>query len=254
MSEMDHAVRSAVSELASQLGPPLRDELKASFSELTGHVESFRRSLQEISSAMGASQDNLKLAADELLPKIKTAEKELEAATKNFRDSAQSLRGGFFEKLDIRIADIMSSSEKIVASLSGELSYLSNDLRVVEKVLKESSVNLTDTSEKLDGTTVGLRKEIDNWNGLLRATSHAHSKELEALSAEVSELIKNMKNRLLEEVDEHINARDNRVRQDIAESGAVLTQLLKRTERIEKFVWLAACAIAAAIVAIFFLI
>ena len=238
MNDMDHATRFAISELASKLGEPLREELKTSFSELGGHIGSFRKTLHEISSSMSDSQDSLKLTVSELLPQIETARKELETATENFSDLAQSIKGGFFEKLDASIADIISSSEIITKSLSGELSYLSNDLRDVEKTLEKSSLNLTDTSQRLDNTTIGLRKEIDNWNGLLRATSHAHSKELEALSAEVSELIKNMKNRLLEEVDEHINARDNRVRSDVAENKAVLTQLFNRTVRIEKSLWL----------------
>ena len=253
MSNMDHTTRHAISALASQLGEPLRDELKVSFSELTGHVELFRKSLQEISSSMSESQGSLKLAANELLPKIDSARKELETATESFKDSAQSLRGGFFEKLDARITDIIDSSEKIASSLSDELSSVSNDLRLVEEVLEKSSASLTDTSQKLDSTTAGLRKEIDNWNGLLRATSHAHSKELEALSSEVSELIKNMKNRLLEEVDEHINARDNRVRQDIAENNAVLAQLSKRAARIEKSLWVMEGILVLAVI-IFFLL
>jgi len=252
MNDMDHATRHAISELASKLGQPLREELKASFSELEGYVSSFQQALHEISSSMSDSQDNLKNAANELLPQMETAKKELETATKDFSDLAQSLKGGFFEKLDTSLAIIMSSSEKIAESLSGELSYLSNDLQGLGKVLEKSSLNLTDTSQKLDSTTIGLRKEIDNWNGLLRATSHAHSKELEALSAEVSELMKNMKNRLLEEVDEHINARDNRVRRDIAENNAVLTQIFKRTVRIEKFLWLTEGILALTVIIILF--
>ena len=254
MNNMDHVTRHAISELASQLGQPLRDELKVSFSELAGHVELFKRSLQEIFSSISGFQDNLKIAADELMPGIKTAKKELENVTRNFKDSVQSLKGGFFEKLDARITDIMSTSEKTAESLNTELSHISKDLRLVEKVLEKSLNSLADTSQKLDNTTIGLKKEIDNWNGLLRATSHAHSKELEALSTEISELIKNMKNRILEEVDEHINARDNRVRQDIAENNATLTRLFTRTARIEKTLWAVEGILVLAIVIIYFLL
>ncbi|MCL2768111.1 MAG: hypothetical protein FWE49_05255, partial [Synergistaceae bacterium] len=248
MSEMDHTTRNAILELASQIGQPLRDELKASFFELAGHFELFRKSLQEISSSMNGSQDSLKLAANELLPKIETAKRELEIATEIFREAVQSLSEGFFEKLDVRIADIVNNSGKITESLSGELSYLSNDLRSVERVINENSLNLTDTSKKLDDTTVGLRKEIGNWNGLLRATSHAHSTELEALSTEISELMRNIETRLLEKVDEHINARDNRVRQDISKNNAMLTQLLTHTARLEKSLWFGGILVVAVIV------
>jgi len=254
MNDMDHTTRHAVSELASKLGQPLRDELKASFSELAGYVESFRRSLEEMSSSMSDSQDSLKLAANELLPKIEAAKKELETATENFSDFIQSLKGGFFEKFDNRISDFMNSSEKVVNTLNGELSHISTNLRMIEEVLEKNSNNIIETSQRLDNTTFGLRKEIDNWNGLLKATSRAHSKELEALSIEVSELIKNMKNRMLEEVDEHINARDNRVRQDITENSAVLTQLSKRTQRIEKSLWLIEGVLVLAIIIILFLL
>jgi len=254
MNNMDHATRHAISELASQLGQPVRDELKASFSELAGHVESFRQSYQEITSIMNISQNNLKFATDELLPKIDNAKKELEFATKSFRDSAQSLKSGFFENLDFRIDAIISSSEKIVNSLSSELSNISDDLQTVKIVFEKSSVNIAQTSKKLDDTTVELRKEIDNWSGLLRATSLAQSKELEAMSAEVSELLVNMKSRLIKEIDEHINARDNRVRQDMAENREVLMQLFKRTARTERLVWIAVCTIILTIIVINFLI
>ena len=254
VTDMDHATQHAIAELASQLGQPLRDELKVSFSELVGHVELFRQSLQEISSSMRVSQGNLEIAANELLPKMEAAKRELETGVKNFSDSAESLKGGFFKNLDVRITAIVDNSEKIVSSLSSELSNISNDLRTVEIVLEKSSTNLVETSQKLDNATVGLRKEIDDWNGLLRASNHAHSKELEALSSEVSELIINMKTRLLEEIDEQINARDNRVRQDIAENNVLSIQLFKRIERIEKFFWTAVCIIVLLLILIQFLL
>lgn len=250
---MDHATQHAISELASQLGQPLRDELKLSFSELVGHVELFRQSLQEISSSMRASQDNLKIAADEILPKMEAAKKELEAGVKSFSNSVDSLKSSFFKDLDVRITEIGSNSEKIVSLLSSELSNISNDLRMVEIVLEKNSLNLVETSQKLDNAKVGLKKDIDDWNGLLRASSHAHSKELEALSNEVSELIINMKTRLLEEIDEQINARDNRMRQDMAENNVILMQLLKRIVKIEKFIWTAICIIVLLVIVIRFL-
>jgi hypothetical protein len=243
VKDMDHVTQHAVSELASQLGQPLREDLKLAFSELVEHVELLRQSLQEISFSMRASQGNLEIAADELLPKMEAAKRDLETSVKSFSDSVESLKGDFLGNLDIRVTAIVNNSEKIVGSLSGELSQISNDLRMVEKVLESASLNLTETSQKLDSSTVGLRKEIDNWNGLLRASSHAHSKELEALSALVSELIINMKTRLLEEIDEQINARDNRVRQDMAENNVILMQLFKRVIRIERFIWIAVCII-----------
>jgi RNA processing factor Prp31 len=243
VKDMDHATQHAISELASQLGQPLREELKLTFSELVEHVEWFRKSLHEISSSMSASQGNLEIAADELLPKMEAAKRDLETSIKSFSDSVESLKGDFLNNLDIRVTAIVNNSEKIVGSLSGELSHVSNDLNMVEKVLEMTSNNLTETSQKLDSSTAGLRKEIDNWNGILRATSHAHSKELEALSTLVSELIINMKTRILEEIDEQINARDNRVRQDMAENNIILAQLFKRIVRIERFIWAAVCII-----------
>jgi len=254
MNNTDHTTRLAISELASQLRQPLRDELKISFSELAGHVELFRQSLQEIASAMKTSQNSLKVATDGLLPNIESAKKELETATKNFSDTVQYINGSFFKNLDLRITAIIDNSERIVGLLSSELSVISNDLRAVEEALESNRVNLVETSRKLNDTTVGLSKEIDNWSGLLRATSHAHSKELEALSAEVSELITNMKSRLLTEIDEQINARDNRIRQDMAENNAIIKQLFLRTVRIERFIWIAVPILVLTIIVICFLL
>ena len=254
MKDMDHVTSHAISELASQLGRPLRDELKFSISELNSHIELFRKSLQEISSSMKDSEDSLKFAARELLPKIKVARNELDSAVNVFNDSAQSLKGGFFENLDIRIDALMEKNERIVSTLRDELSNISKDLRLVEKVLEKSSSNLTETNQKLDKTTSVFRKEIDNWNGLLKATSHAQTKELEAFSSEISELINSMKNRVLEEIDEKINLRDNRVRQDIAENNVIFIQLLNRVARIEKFIWAIACIMTLTIIIVLFLL
>ena len=254
MKDMDHVTTHAISELASQLGQPLRDELKFSFSELNRHIELFQQSLQEISSSMKNSEDSMKLAAHELLPKIEVAGQELESAVQKFSDSAESLRSGFFENLDIRITTVMENNERVVDSLRAELSNISSDFRLVEKVLEKSSNNLTETNRKLDSTSSEFQKEIDNWNGLLKATSHAHTKELEALSSEISELLNNMKSRLLEEIDEQINLRDNRVRRDIAENNVMFSQLLNRVARIEKSIWAITCIITITIIIVCFLL
>jgi len=254
VKDMDHVTRNAILELTSQLGQPLRDELKIAFSELVGNVEKFQKSLQEMSSSMRDSQGKLIIAADELLPKMEAAKKEFENGVKNFSDSAESLRIGFFKDLDNKIIIIMNSCEKIVSSLSGELSYISDDLRTAREILEKSSKSFAETGQKLEDTTAGLRKKIDDWSGLLRATGHAHSKELEALSSEVSELIINMKMRVLEEIDEQVNARDNRIRQDMAENNEMLMQLLKRSIRIERFIMTVLCVIVLLVIVTHFLL
>ena len=247
MKDMDHVTSNAISELASQLGRPLRDELNS-------HIELFQQSLLEMSSSMKKSENSLMYAANELLPKIEVAKKELDSAVQCISDSSESIRGGLIESLDDKITAILDNNERIVNSLRDELSSVTRDLILVENALDESSNNLTGTNQDLANKAAVFMDEIENWNGLLKARSHAQTKELEALSSEISELINNMKSRLLDEIDEQIDLRDNRVRKDLAENNAIYKQLFYRIARIEKSVWVVASIIALTIIIVLFLI
>lgn len=179
MRDMDHAAKNAVSQLASELGGHLREEISQ-------NAQFFKNTMIEAAESIEEAQKNLQEAAD-----------------------------GLFEKLDGRIVVFEKNSENVASSL--------NDI------------------------ASGFGKEIGNWVGFLSATSHAHSKELDALSSEMSELFKSMKAKLLSAVDEQISVRDGKMQQEIKETktaiAALSAQIEERGKKFEKNVRLLMCVL-----------
>lgn len=133
---------------------------------------------------------------NELAQQIEVFKKTMETAVSSLgeaRENIESAADGLFEKLDERIATLEKSSDNVAHSLN----------------------------EK----TAQFGKDIADWVGFLSATSHAHSKELDALSAEMSELFNNLKVKLLSSVEEQINIKDNEIKNEIKDAKLAIEKL-----------------------------
>lgn len=96
--------------------------------------------------------------------------------------------------------------------------------------------------------TAGLKQSITEWEGVLKADGRAHTRELSEFSAEMSEVIKDMKGSvtaLVREAVEHETSRDAEWRLMLKKTEQNLERKLARLERIALILGAAFLSLAA---------
>jgi hypothetical protein len=129
------------------------------------------------------------------------------------------------------------TADELARQSSAQFAAFSSALASVKPVIGDESLggSIDETLQEIAGLLRFLKEAIPGWEGVLKADGRMQTRELSEFSAEMSELVKDMKLNLAaaaRESAEKAAARDGERRRLLEESGRTTESRLARLEKL----------------------
>jgi hypothetical protein len=235
---LDHATARIVAELAAALLPSLTSVVKeAVAAEIAkkppgASADDRTRGAEASLAPLRRFQEEISAAGAGMAGSFAAAEASMERSVSEMNQSVSGLSSSterFCERMEEIAARLAQTADDLARQSSGQFTAFSSALASVKTGLDD------ETLEDVTRLLRFLKEAIPGWEGVLKADGRMQTRELSEFSAEMSDLVKDMKlglTALARENAEKSAARDEEGRRFLEESGQAADRRLAKLEKI----------------------